>query len=248
MFQWTNSQRYPCVYLKKFLYDIYLNVDLLCYRACETLLHIAKLLSRVFVPIYISISNVWEFLCSTSSPTLYIVRLSNYCQFDGWEMESNCSFYFYIPNNQWGCASFHILTAHLSSLFCDLFIPIICQFLSSCLTKVRTLVGVLLYILEKNLWLYTQLTVIFSCRNIFNFNVVKCFFIPFVFVSLKIVFLIPMSYFLLNVLFSSKCFIFLFWKFTSLVYLELIWGYGIKEQSSCIFPCRLLVAPSPFIE
>lgn len=51
MLQRTNLQRYPCVYLKNCLFDIYLNVHLLCYKVYEYLLHIAKLLSRVFVSI-----------------------------------------------------------------------------------------------------------------------------------------------------------------------------------------------------
>lgn len=73
-----------------------------------------------------------------------------------------------------------------------------------------------------------------------SYNYVSLLFVLFL-VLLKIFFLISMTYFPLNALFFSKFLNILICKFTSLVYLELIWGYSIRKQFNFLFPCRLQI-------
>lgn len=130
---------------------------------------------------------------------------------------------------------FIYLTDHSSSPFCHLTLPILCPGFC-CLTFTCGSLYIFfiyrerpslysLYILEKNLFLVIYSVVVFCCRNIFHFNIVKGIFLYCLCSFCLTEDILPYS----NVIFSSKCFIFLFCTFTSLVYLELLWGYDIRE-------------------
>ena len=128
MLQWTLGCL--CSFEKVFWVssDIFPEVELLSHKAVSFLIFsdISILLSTMAAPVCIPTNSAWEFLFSTSSPTLVVCWFIDDSHADRCEMISHCGFNLHFSDDYWCWSSFHMSINHLYVLFGEVSIQTHC--------------------------------------------------------------------------------------------------------------------------